>query len=214
MASLVAIWNKALSGCLGERAAISQPDEQSAAAAVCRLHYEITRDTLLASHDWTFARRRSSLADLGNPPRLWAYRYQLPSDCIRDRRITPASTGQAVRYEVASDVDDQGGEIQVLYTNVAAPELVYTARITNTELYPPIFVEALAWSLAAAAADTITADTRRQERAIKRAAEWTAYASADDMNRGMAGAIQPLPESLRVRGIGGYDDIENAGLVT
>jgi hypothetical protein len=214
MASLVAIWNKALSGCLGERAAISQPNEQSAAAAVCRLHYDTTRDTLLASHDWTFARRRVSLADLGSPPQLWAYRYQLPSDCIRDRRITPAMTGQAVRYEMASDKDAQGGDIQVLYTDLSPAELVYTARVTNTELYPPMFVEALAWSLAAAASDTITASKSRQDMAIKRAGEWTAYARADDMNRGMAGDIQPLPESLRVRGYGGSSDYSSSGLVT
>lgn len=214
MASLVAIWNKALSGCLGERAAISQPDEQSAAAAVCRLHYDTTRDTLLAMHDWTFARRRVSLADIGSPPQLWGFRYQLPAQCIRDRRITPAMIGQAVRYEIASDVDDQGGDIQVLYADVSPAELVYTARVTNTELYPPMFVEALAWSLAAAAADSITASKSRQDMAIKRASEWAAYARADDMNRGMAGEIQPLPESLRVRGISGYDDMTISGLMT
>lgn len=212
MASLVAIWNKALSGCLGERAAISQPDEQSAAAAVCRLHYDMTRDALLASHDWSFARRRVLLADLGSPPQLWAYRYQMPSNCIRDRRITPGMAGAAVRYEVAGDVDDQGGDIQVLLTNISPAELVYTARVTNTELYPPLFVEALAWSLATATADTITADTRRQDRAAKRAEYWTAIAAADDLNRGMKGEIQPLPESLRVRGISSAED-EIAGLV-
>jgi hypothetical protein len=212
MASLVAIWNKALGGCLGERAAISQPDEQSASAAVCRLHYDITRDTLLASHDWSFARRRVSLADLGSPPQLWAFRYQMPSDCIRDRRITPGMAGTAVRYEVAGAVDDQGGDIQVLLTNISPAELVYTARVTNTELYPPLFVEALAWSLATAAADTITADTRRQDRAAQRADYWTKIAAADDLNRGMKGEIQPLPESLRVRGISSAED-EIAGLV-
>ncbi len=85
----VVICNRALSR-LGTRATIQALDENSTEARTVSIWYAATRDTLLRAHDWNFARRRVMLAGQGAGPTGWAFRYALPTDCIRLLRIASA----------------------------------------------------------------------------------------------------------------------------
>ena len=90
MTSDIDICNRALSR-LGTRATIAALSENSTEARTAAIWYATTRDALLRAADWNFARRRVALAELGTPPTGWAFRYALPTDCLRLLRL--ASTG-------------------------------------------------------------------------------------------------------------------------
>jgi len=54
-------------------------------AIQCRLHYELTRDALIRSHFWRFARARAVLSEdtEDDPLSEWDYQFILPNDYLR-----------------------------------------------------------------------------------------------------------------------------------
>lgn len=173
----VDICNRALSR-LGTRATISALDENSTEARTVSIWYAATRDTLLRAHDWNFARRRVVLAVQGTAPTGWAFRYALPSDCIRLLRIAVADPeGGIVRFEV---VGDSTGRF-VLCDEPAA-EAIYTARVEDPNQYDSGFSSALVDQLAAHVAYPITQKTDAAVRLAQLARTAMAEAMAADAN--------------------------------
>lgn len=103
----IEIANRALSA-IAARAQIVNFSERSEEAAQCRLLYEPTRDALLRSAHWNFARAtayltliKSAPGTLENPNASglvwtpaypappWLYEYAYPSDCLKVRFILP-----------------------------------------------------------------------------------------------------------------------------
>lgn len=170
MASEVDISNLAL-GHLGDVAnlqSISPPDG-SAQADHCQRFLPIARDSLLEMHDWSFATRRTALAQLStNPSSSWAYAYSTPANMINavsvldpaaaDDTSVPVQapnawletplvnvgvyTPQPFTIETATD----GTEI--LLTNMLNAVLRHTFRQTDTTRFSPLFVDTLSWYLA------------------------------------------------------------------
>ncbi len=196
MASDVDICNLALLR-LGTRSSISALTEGSTEANACALVYPVARDTLLAQHRWGFATRRAALADLGNPPDGWRFRYGYPTDCLHARRVRPPKAAgggaweddwpgrggrHAIRFEVSGDQDGSGNPIKVILTNQPEAELVYTARITAAAQFDAGFVEALSWMLAAELAVTLTGDTAVAQACLGAASAAVGGAKANDAN--------------------------------
>lgn len=136
--------------------------DKSKSANACNVFLPLARDTTLRFHDWAFARKRVSLAELGEEYSNFDYSYQYPSDCLCARKITgvDGSTTSAVwdyatmRYVYTGKVKYEIGlssvsNTPIILTNQELAELVYTARATNFNIYDSMFVEALAWKLAA-----------------------------------------------------------------
>lgn len=205
MASDVDICNLALLR-LGTRSTIAALNEGSTEANACALAYATVRDALLAQHRWRFASRRVVLADLGNAPLGWGYRYAYPSDCLRARAVLPARRlpGQtpteeaSVPFEVAGDQDPAGNPLRVILTNQANAELLYTARITTAAMFDAPFVEALSWMLAAELAATLTGDQGLAASCMQAAAAAVSGARAGDANE--APTVQDRqPEWIAVR---------------
>lgn len=150
MASSIDICNLALSH-LGDEATVSSidPPEGSAQADHCAAFYPIARNNVLASHAWSCATKRETLALLSlTPPDAFVYAYSVPSTCLRALRVmlpgdTDDSNGQEFEIEAQSD-----GTL-VLYTNAADASLVYIAGITDTTRFTPGMVTAIARLLAA-----------------------------------------------------------------
>lgn len=133
---------------VGSTALISSVTEDSTEARLCRMLYPDARDEVLAAHHWPFASRRAALSPLvGQSVTGWRGAWALPADChvVQDlwsgRRAPPAS--QRVPFELQHGVSGQ-----VLLTDATAPDLRYTARVTDGARYPAPFREALAWRLA------------------------------------------------------------------
>lgn len=117
---------------------------------------------MLRLHMWSFARRQVSIALLGaakgtteNPSGTervslapWSYEYLLPNDCLRVRQILQNVGGaSAVPYALSGDTDDAGNAVKVILTNQPQAVLIYTARITDTDMHDPEFEEALVYAL-------------------------------------------------------------------
>lgn len=170
MSSIVSICNLALSNVNARR--IQSLSDTMKEARECALHYDMARDAVLAGHDWTFARKRLTLALLSETYSGWTYAYMYPSDCIELRHIydgvgAPTNTSydfsderfrvvDRVKYEVA-----MGDGYRVILTNEASAELRYTARVTDPNMYTPKFITALGYQLAMKLSIPLKADPKR-----------------------------------------------------
>ncbi len=143
------ICNLALSK-IGQNAYIDSINDASTEAAECKLHYDQVLDECLRQVDWGFARTRAALnLQTGDPPKPWHYQYVYPSDVVQARRIdTGLREGEDLRH-IQYRTELVGG-LRLLYTNQEDACLVYTARVTDPNLYPSNFVDYLSWKLAAA----------------------------------------------------------------
>jgi hypothetical protein len=189
--SEVAICNLAL-GRIGISIFISSLTEVSNEARVCSVFYEPCRDMVLQDFPWNFASKHSALANLGTPPTNWLFRYQLPSDCLEARYIVlPGNrqprSGQRIAYEVSVEND-----VKVLYTDQENAELVYTTRVTNPNLFSPLFVMALGWLIGAEAAMPLTAAPRLGDAARRNYALAISAAGSASLREQEAG---PEPDS-------------------
>ena len=154
-----AIINMALD-LLKEEPILSATDDRTAVRWMNR-NYQPIRDSLMRLHPWNWAMVRVALAALSTPPAFgWAYQYQLPADCIR---VLPL-TGSASVYGSPSTGGTLNGpsvkfaiEGRYLLTNAPPPiQLSYIQSITDETLMDAAFVQALATTLAARAANFIT----------------------------------------------------------
>jgi len=153
-------------------ASINALTENTVVAEACNLHYEPTRDAVLRDHAWGFARKRQILALLPETFSGFEFAYAYPIDCmsaieifrfdgnssgtgIIDPRELSAINVPKVAFETSVN-DDLNQEI--ILTDKADAELIYTAKITTPALFDPIFVEALSFALAVKLAQPLKAD--------------------------------------------------------
>jgi hypothetical protein len=87
----VAIWNRALGRISG--GTVVTEHEQSMAARYCRLFFdEIVSNMLEGPQEWSFAKRRVTLAQTTCDRPEWAYAYLVPSDMASASRVIPDLT--------------------------------------------------------------------------------------------------------------------------
>jgi hypothetical protein len=136
---------------VGQRQTLDSLDDNTTEGAVCKAFYADARDAVLQSFPWDFATKRATLALVAGASRDgWEYVYALPADCLTPQHIwagkrTPTHA-ERIRYSV--EYDATTGQ-PVLLTDQGTAVLVYTARVAAVTIYPPLFVDALAWRLAA-----------------------------------------------------------------
>ena len=144
---VVQICNLAL-GRIGENRIMSL-DDPSQPARACNLFFAHTRDEVLRAHPWSFAKQRSTLSKLAEPPAFgWANAFALPSDCLR-----PLQVNEWEPYESDDNWVLEGGRI---LTDDDAVELLYVARIEDSTLFDELFAEALSVKLASKLVTTLT----------------------------------------------------------
>ena len=196
MASQVQICNLALSR-LGQ-SGIQSLGEASAAAEHCNLAWGPALEAALRDHNWNFATRYQALASLGSPPPHWTWRYAAPSDLARARFILPAAKGDPPpAFEIAL-ADD--GATRIVLTDKAQAWLCYTGLIQNASLYDPLFVDALAWRLAADLAAPLTQSDRRHQACMNRYQNAIAGAKGADAAEGLELSTR-LPDWIAAHGI-------------
>jgi len=101
----------------------------------CRLYYDPTRDALLRSFDWSFAKTRKSLELHPDAPDFeWDHQYKLPDDYLRMR--------SNYTIDDTNDVDDRYViEGDRLLTNEDEAEIRYIRKVTDPDEFDPLFVE-------------------------------------------------------------------------
>jgi hypothetical protein len=172
VASIVEICNMALSH-LGDSATVASidPPEGSAQAEHCARFYPLALATMLEMHQWGFATRRTTLAQVENPSSTWAYAYAFPAGTVNliavlapDAPDDYSASGRAnassfdntymrntvggayTPQEFVSEISSTGADI--ILTNQANAVLRYTVLVTDSTKFSPTFVEALTWLLA------------------------------------------------------------------
>lgn len=159
MATEVGIANAALRR-LGATRIASFTDGSKSANCVLDF-YEETRDELLRSHPWNFARSRQKLAQLATAPAFgFDYAYGLPSDWMRTVAVHDNDAGEGT-IEYSEEI--QGGQ-GVILASSSAVYLSYVAFISDPNRMPADFRKALSRLLATAMAIDLTkSNTIRSE---------------------------------------------------
>lgn len=117
--------------------------ESSTQAIECRLHFVPTRDALIRSHSWRFARDRKVLSQDVTDPVGTEYDNQfiLPVDFLAMRSIYE---GRFSDENIAS----YSLEGQRLLTNDSTMEIRYVKKVTDASKFDPLFVELFVLKLA------------------------------------------------------------------
>lgn len=152
MATVVSICNRGLSR-IGHTISIQALDEEgSVEAEQSNLHFEDCRDEALEAFPWNFATKRATLAIVAGAERTdWEYVYALPTDCLAVRflvreGVRNPSAAERVPFHIEAN---DAGDGRILVTDLEDAELVYTMKHVTPGVWPPAFVSALAWRLAA-----------------------------------------------------------------
>ncbi len=134
---------------IGERQFIGSLVENSPNSRTCAVVYPQARDAVLERHWWSFATRRSVLAETVEERTAWGYAYALPADCLVPQFVGMGgrNPSAAERVSFAVEMNDAGNG-HLLLTDQEAPELSYTAKVTSTAYFSALFCEALTWDLA------------------------------------------------------------------
>lgn len=161
----VQIANMAL-GHVGSSQLINQLTELTTEAQQCNLYLDQAVETTLEDFPWPLATQYVSpglVTDNSNvtTPYDWLYAYRYPTDCLHVRRIVTALG----RQETAPPpwrpgLDAQG---RLIWTDVQDMLIEYTQRVTDVNLFSPLFVDAVAWRLAAYIAPSLSRAPKMRE---------------------------------------------------
>jgi hypothetical protein len=161
MASQIQIVNMALHQ-LGTARITSMSDDSDEARVATDI-WDICRDSVLVDHNWNFATRRATLAELSTTPDFgYDHQFVLPTDCLRVLGMPGADSIAEYKYRVET-VLVGAQQYRVLLTDETTCEIEYIAKITDTTLFHPKFVDALAARLASEMAMKIT-ESRNKEK--------------------------------------------------
>lgn len=194
------ICNQALTN-IGVSKTIASLDESSKEARTCALWYETSRNTVLTEMEWGFAQRRVTLAArTDDPPEPWGYHYAYPAACLKVTRIddgrivTRADLRIPFQIEGLGVPGGTGSDIEALriLTDQVDAVAVYTAVVANPALYPPAFVNALVWRLAADIAMPLAVAQPLRDRAEQYYGIWLSRARANDLREAQD---RPEPDS-------------------
>ena len=171
MASNVQIANSALTK-LGASRITALTDNVKAAREINAI-FELRRDYLLRTHNWSFAMTRTSLPALDETP-AWGYTtlYQLPTDCLRvvqvnDTWVVPGLSD----YTSGPDSEPYKITGRRIETDIGAPlKLRYIKRVTDPAQFDAAFVEVFASDLADQVCEALTQSNTKREatRAVLR----------------------------------------------
>ena len=150
MASETEIINQALgrigANRISDFADTSEDNDQSVQA---RLHYAQTRDALLRSHWWRFARTRATLSQNATytddaTTFEWTYAYDLPNNFLREW-LPPWEDNSEVQGRTRNSYSLEGKQ---LLSNESTMRLRYVRRVEDVTEFDPLFTEVLVLQLA------------------------------------------------------------------
>jgi len=210
MTDKVTICNQALRH-LGNSSEIQDFDsEKTKEAQACRTFYDTTLDEVLEDFDWSFARRRATLALVATDPNTdWGYAYRKPADAVAVRSL-PNDAGiridtPATRVSYMMGSDDTG---DLIYTDQTDAEVIYTKRETNPAKFPANFVAAFALLLAARIGPSVAGGDQFKlaDRAFAIYRGQVQKAQANSANQDLRSDPEPDAEMIRFREGGSSDD--------
>ncbi len=163
------------------------------------------------------------------PPPPWAYSYAYPTNCLMVRSVhaqpnnattniplfsspyyTTFGVGQAVRFEVMADTDEDGNMVKVVCTNIAQALVKFTVTEPPLEMWDASFYEAMINALASEIAMSLTGNANIVKYCADNANQTIMSARERDGDEGLT-IVDHVPDWLQIRGVGGvfssYDGI-------
>lgn len=144
---------------VGAKPLIATLTEDSDNARICNTFYAPVRDAVLRSHPWNCAIHRTTITALSDAPDSdWDHQYQLPTNpwCLRVLQVGTLED-QPTRWAV---------EGRRLLTDENSPPIVYIKRITDTNEFDPLLIDAFVLKLAIKLSMPLTSDPRIQKGLI------------------------------------------------
>lgn len=195
------IWNEAMSEHLGV-ASITSLTESSPAGEQCRLHYDSVVATLLEAHWWVWARARVTLTSITNDrPTEWSYKYYMPGEIAAIRWVNDPDTARGLLASHQSADAPRETSADYIYTDVASAVMEYTALITDAQVWPARFIDAVKATLAARSCLALTENGRLRQDTYRLAETYLERAIVHDEANATQYDWEPVPDWLRVRGI-------------
>lgn len=126
----------------GKATTISAMTDNSVAARTASAVWDYVRDEVLASFAWNFAKVTALLAQDTTTPDDYDYRYAKPASCLKI--VSVKQGGVPIVYEergdyIYTDVDNTDTDIIMVYITV----------ISDYAKWPPMYINAFAFRLAA-----------------------------------------------------------------
>jgi hypothetical protein len=156
-------------GHTGSSQLISLLTELSTEAQQCNLYFDQAVETTLEDFPWPLATKYGTLALVTDnsdvtTPYDWLYGYRYPTDCIHVRRIvTVLGRNDPNPPPWRPGLDDQG---RLIWTDVQDTIIEYTQRVTDVNLFSPLFVDAVSWRLAAYIAPSLSRIPKMDQTAM------------------------------------------------
>lgn len=154
MASLVSIWNLALSH-IGNKAGLSttSPPHATVEAERCAMYWPVARQFAITKCKPSWARKRitAALVDLGDEqPSQWLYAYAKPSDALEILGVyEPEGTlDEDAKGATFEEWNDGTDDHSVIYTNVEQAVVRYLQDVEDADKYHPTFALGVSWLLA------------------------------------------------------------------
>lgn len=197
--SAVKIANMALSR-IGVMRWIDSLDENTSEAMAAKQWWEHCRDEVLAHFPWPFATKRMEPATLDVENSQWDLVYALPADALAINDVVAKGRSRSIREDqrLPWRLEHADGQ-RVLVCDYPDVEVVYTARIETVSLYPPEFVDALAWRLAKEFAACLVNSPKMVEYAEARYMMELARAGGSQAGQSKKD-VDPRPDWLAGRG--------------
>jgi hypothetical protein len=145
---------------------ITSIDEQSEPARKCKLFYNPALDAYLRDHDWNFAGQNEALALIADETiHGWGYLYKYPSNCLFVRKIFDESTDFTTKDSELFDlVQSPDTNQKAIATDVATAYIRFTKRVTDANMFDPLFVEGFSYKLASLIAKPLTGNETLGEK--------------------------------------------------
>ncbi|KKN16570.1 hypothetical protein LCGC14_0974500 [marine sediment metagenome] len=138
---------------IGAKPLIASLSEDSDNARLCNTFYAAVRDAVLRSHPWNCALHRKTITALSTAPDSdWDNQYQLPTNpwCLRILQVGKLAD-QPTRWTI---------EGRRLLTDEDSPPIVYVKRITDTNEFDALLIDAFVLKLAIKLAMPASCDKR------------------------------------------------------
>ena len=201
MTAIVDIYNMAVME-VGHSTAITDPNENTNAANLCRTFYPMCRDMVLESINWKFATKRVTLSLLPGKQTNWEYAYAYPADGLFIQAIVrPGMRKPPKEHEVPFEIGNMDGA-RVILTDMPQAEAIYTVRVENPNLFTQLFTSALVYQLASKVAAPLTGKAEMAANARAGYQLMLGHAAAANLNEAADGP-DPDCEFVAIRGTGG-----------
>jgi hypothetical protein len=191
MASKIDVFNMAL-GHIGVSSTVADELERSPERIACTRYWDTCRDALLSykSMQWGFATAREALADIGDPPPGWAFRYRYPNGCVNAIGIIGVTGRTELFHTTPKFIVQYETDGRAILADTEGAVLLYTKRVVEVERWPASFVEAAAARLASMIVMPLKNDASMRNNLLQLAEEFAQIAMAASLNEAQPDNLQ------------------------